>query len=53
MKFVNFKIEDKKLIGVLANDEDKIIALNDLLIVLVHFLLYKQVSTVPTLNETL
>ena len=30
MKFVNFKIEDKKLIGVLANDEDKIIALNDL-----------------------
>lgn len=30
MKFVNFKIENKKLIGVLANDEDKIIALNDL-----------------------
>lgn len=30
MKFVNFKIEDKKLIGVLANDENKIIVLNDL-----------------------
>lgn len=30
MKFVNFKIENKKLIGVLANDEDEIIALNDL-----------------------
>ena len=30
MRFVNFKIEDKKLIGILANDEDKIIALNDL-----------------------
>ena len=30
MKFVNFKIENKKLIGVLANDENKIIVLNDL-----------------------
>ena len=33
--------------------EADVLGLLLLLIVLVHFLLYKQVSTVPTLNETL